>query len=413
MAELGMKLAAGRIVAQRAAPYYMHALFGLVPVIVETGKLGLGGQGTMAVTKDWVLIIEKGALERWTGQEIGAALVHEISHVLRRHHQRAGKREQKTVGIAMDMEINDDLPRMGLKLPKGYNNLPSDIQEPNGQTFEYYYEKMKQKGHGGASCMFCGSGAGQKPPNEEELIPPNTPRKTIAESTLIINAVANEIRKQAEHSPGTVPAGVKKWAEVAKKEKEIRWQDQLTRACRRAVSFVKGAIDTKYLRPSMRQAGLGYGVGKAILPCLVAPVPEVAILFDTSGSMDGDLTKEAAFETDQIMKALKARVTLCVVDAEVHALQKVGDLQSALRLLKGGGGTDFRPAFKALEEFKPRPNIIIAITDGYAYVPEFNPPGIRVIWCLVGKRPGRPAKWGDTILATKGASMHNEFDDDA
>lgn len=404
------KLSAARLAATKAAPYYSHALLSLIPIVVSTGTLT--EDGTLAVTEDYVMLAEEGALDRWTVKEIGAVLLHEVSHVLRFHFRRVGNRNKKLANLCEDMEINDDIRQMGLPLPDKGGVQPGMFELPDSKPFEWYYEQLEPKmkkaaaalqkmlddaGVGGGKCGGC---AGNPHDKEQDAVPEGTPRRTKAETQQISAAVAHQVKEHIEsQKQGTVPLGVRRWADLHGTPPEVSWQEQLTRACRRAVTYRPGAIDYRYNRPSRRQAGIGFGPGRAVLPTLIHPVPQVAIMFDTSGSMDGKLLTSAARETDGVLKAISARVRFCVVDAKVHALQDVQTIDQALRLLKGGGGTDFNDAFRQLEASKPPPEVIVVMTDGYASVPS-KAPRARVVWCLIGGNSKAPAAYGDVVKVT-------------
>jgi predicted metal-dependent peptidase len=163
------------------------------------------------------------------------------------------------------------------------------------------------------------------------------------------------------------------------------------------VQWRSGAVDYRYDGPSRRQAGLGYGNGAPILPRLRRPVPRVAIALDTSGSMGGDELSAALNETQGILRAVGAEVTFLSCDAEVHALGQIHSVADALKLVKGGGGTDFRPVFAALEKKRERPDVLVFFTDGYGPAPARAPLWCSTVWVLVGRTVREPATWGTCI----------------
>ena len=90
---------------------------------------------------------------------------------------------------------------------------------------------------------------------------------------------------------------------------------------RRAVAEVSGAVDYSYRRPSRRAAV----AGDVVLPALRRPVPEVAVVCDTSGSMTEDLLAAALAEVEGLLRALglarQVRVLAC--DTAVGPAQRV------------------------------------------------------------------------------------------
>ncbi len=133
-----------------------------------------------------------------------------------------------------------------------------------------------------------------------------------------------------------------------------------------------------------------------MLPRLRAPVPNVACAIDTSGSMwSGPEIAESLSEVAGILNTLNSPVTFMACDAEVHSFGKTCDIQAVRKMLKGGGGTDFRPVFDKLK----REDILVYFTDGYGAFPDSQPKGVTVIWVLVGAQRNRPP-WGTVIEVT-------------
>ena len=163
--------------------------------------------------------------------------------------------------------------------------------------------------------------------------------------------------------------------------------------------FAAGAVEHRYDGPSRRQAGIGYGTGRPVLPRLRAPMPRVAVAVDTSGSMSGGDLDRAMGETSAILRAIGAPVTFLACDAAVHGVAKVAHLGQVQ--LKGGGGTDFRPIFEALADMRPRVDVVVVMTDGYGPAPDEELTGLRTIWLLIGGNERAPAAWGTTVCVDR------------
>jgi predicted metal-dependent peptidase len=78
------------------------------------------------------------------------------------------------------------------------------------------------------------------------------------------------------------------------------WRRALAAELRKAVADTAGAVDYTYRRPSRRATA----VGNVVLPALRRPVPEVAVVCDTSGSMSDDLLAASLAEVDGLLRAL-------------------------------------------------------------------------------------------------------------
>ena len=149
---------------------------------------------------------------------------------------------------------------------------------------------------------------------------------------------------------------------------------------------------------SRKQWGVGIGPGRPIFPVWFRPVPRVAMVLDTSGSMEkGDMEK-VLIEGNGILRALGASMTFAVIDTKVHGMKEVSTVREAAAMLKGGGGTDFRPAFEALQALPQdkRPDLIVFGTDGCGTYPCVRPAGMNIIWLLVGSYTQQPP-WGTVI----------------
>jgi predicted metal-dependent peptidase len=74
------------------------------------------------------------------------------------------------------------------------------------------------------------------------------------------------------------------------------------------------------------------------------------------------------------------RMLVMWIDADVHAVDEIDD-PNEIRSLKpkGGGGTDFRPAFKWLDDNHIVPDALVYLTDGYGSFPQ-HAPNYPVLW---------------------------------
>lgn len=397
-------LTSGRLLAKTKAPYFRSLL--LSYVLREAP-----GLGTVGVTKTRLFLWDPAFVEALTPEQMAGVWMHECLHSLNRHGHRCGARDPELFNKAADLAINPTVRETGLQLPTGDKAgiFPAQFGFPEGLTADEYYEKllalpppppMPGGGKGDAPHAaggYCGSCAGRPLPNEPGE--DDAEGRSEGEMERTIREVAEEIQARVKSSGiGSVPSHLRRWADEALKPPKIPWRQRLAVLARRAIAWRPGAVDHRYDGPSRRQAGIGYGIGRPVLPRLRSPVPRVAIVVDTSGSMGTKEIIDCLTEAQGVVEAVGAQVEFCACDAYVHELRPVANVRDMAKLLKGGGGTDFRPAFAALEAKKPRPEIIVFATDGYGPAPEFPPHGIKTIWLLVGGNENAPAAWGDTIV---------------
>jgi predicted metal-dependent peptidase len=195
--------------------------------------------------------------------------------------------------------------------------------------------------------------------------------------------VAIEYR-QRWPSPGSMPGEWDRW--VARiLEPVVDWRSVLHAAVRRGIGWASGQTDYTYSRPSRRQSA----VPDVVLPALRRPVPRVAVVVDTSGSVDDGLLAQALGEVDGVLASLAVgagQVTVLAVDAAVQAVSIVR--RAADVRLGGGGGTDMALGIRAALATKPRPDTVVLLTDGETGWPQ-QPTPVPLIAVVLG-RPWEP-----------------------
>ena len=127
----------------------------------------------------------------------------------------------------------------------------------------------------------------------------------------------------------------------------------------------------------------------------------IAVIVDTSGSLPTDTLALFWTEVREIAAELQPEtIALLQVDTAVQdaVLYTSGDLPERI-VIKGRGGTDFRPGFAWLSEQGLRPGCCLYLTDMECdRYPEAEP-DYPVIWCNWGPPPGARNRqpWGERI----------------
>ena len=377
------KLLAARLYAARQRPYLATALFALHPVPSRAVP-------TMAVDRHWRCYASPGFVAATPLPELASVWVHEVSHLLRDHHGRASRLpaelqgDHRRINLAEDCEINDDLVSDGLRLPANHIR-PSTFGLPNGKLFEEYLPSIPPS----VACPLCGSGAygGIEPWD----IGPSGTRVSPTEAEAIRRYTADAVRAQ-HRSRGDVPAGWRRWAESVL-EPTVDWREVLAGSTRQAIGWATGAVDYTYQRPSRRAAALP----RVVMPSLRRPLPTVAIVVDTSGSMsDVDLAAAMA-EVAGVLRGVGIRgnrITVFACDAAAGVAQRVARAEELS--LTGGGGTDMREGIAAALLVTPRPDVVVVLTDGFTPWPS-EPASARVIAGLLGEDPPAPPTWMESV----------------
>ena len=181
--------------------------------------------------------------------------------------------------------------------------------------------------------------------------------------------------KEHQRRYGNTPAGWQRWADDVL-EPTVSWQRLLASAVRRGVADVAGRVDFSYRKPSRRSSV----VPNVVLPSLRQPLPKVAMVLDTSGSMNDQMLSQSLAEVEGVLRGLgvgRRHLRIVCCDAKAFEAQKVMKARDVELL--GGGGTDMGAGLEKAAELRPRPDLIIVLTDGYTPWPSAPPPGIKVI----------------------------------
>jgi predicted metal-dependent peptidase len=480
------KLQAARLRLQHQRPYLAAALYSLVPVERR-------GLGTLAVDRWWRLYFDPEAVAAWDVKELAGVLYHEVTHLLRAHHERFEHADRETANVSADIEINDDIRAERVQLPEGAL-YPETFGFPEGLLAEEYYSRLlqqqgqqsatqqQQQGQRGSSaaaqggggqgsgqqkqnaaaqaggsggrqqgsdtaaqgggsdgqqgqqrdgaaqdgsagaggqdgqhataqagigqsqdgtgagkpapaCGRCGSCAHGHRESWEHGSPEESgvPGVSATEAEIIRRQVAQEIVRIAQQSRerGTVPAHWRRWAEEKLRPK-VDWRRQLRAAVRAALATVSGAADYSYRKLPRRR------LPNIVTPGLVQPVPEVAVIVDTSGSMDDGLLAQALAEVQGVLRATGVHgATVLTVDAAVHTVQRVFDARQVRPV--GGGGTDMRVGIDAALKLRPRPHVIVVLTDGYTPWGDVPVRGVKVVAGIVGNPSAEVPEWVSVV----------------
>ena len=144
-------------------------------------------------------------------------------------------------------------------------------------------------------------------------------------------------------------------------------------------------IDSGLYLPSIRSEG----------------IDAIAVIVDTSGSLDPDTLVAFWSEVREVAAEIEPeRVILLQVDTAVRDVAEyaAGDLPGEI-VVRGRGGTDFRPGFAWLEEHDVQPGVCLYLTDMECSRYPETEPQFDVIWVNHGDPPGdwNREPWGERI----------------
>ena len=382
------RVAAARLWGATHFPYFATALLAS-PIVAAPGL------GSIAVDRSWRLYIDPEIVRRWSVEELGSMLVHHAGHLLRDHAGRADQlgiddASESAWVAATDAEINDDLVETDASFPID-PIVPSALGCEAGGFAEDYFRTIRDAER--PAPGECGSGAhGQHRGWERHA--DGVPEISAASAHLLRCKVASEIRAcgGAGKLPGTVPQGWRIWADAVL-DAQIDWRRMLGGAVRTSFASVAGLVDYSYARPSRRASVMG----AIVMPTMRRPLPIVAVVVDTSRSMTG-LFSDVLAEVDAILSGIGVgrdclRVLSC--DVHVHLVQRVTSARQVE--LFGDGGTSMVAGIESALALRPRPSMIVVLTDGYTPWPAAAPRGARVVIGLVGEGRWEVPDWAKVV----------------
>lgn len=390
------KWAAARVWTARHAPYLASAILALEPIVVEqdTPEYDLRALPT---DPGWHVYLDPTVIDAHEVPELGFWLLHQVTHLLRNHATRypgdalvepplSGRNaDQRRWNLAGDAEIDDDLTIDGVTLPDRAVT-PAGLGLSDGRLAEQYWDELAGVAPP-ADQPDCGTGADGQPR------PWNAGWASMSEvnQKLLARDVARRIREHSR-TRGHVPAGWQRWSDDVL-EPVVDWRRLLRSAVRHGVADIAGRVDFTYRRPSRRASVMP----DVIMPSLRQPLPTVAVVIDTSGSMSDGMLGQVLGEVSGLLASVgvgRNRLQVVCCDAQAYEAQRVMNARE-VRLL-GGGGTDMGAGLAATTGLRPRPDLVIVLTDGHTPWPNEPPGKAKVIVGLLDQA-GRVPDWAMSV----------------
>lgn len=310
-----------------------------------------------------------------TGPGDIALVAHEICHVCYLHNLRQGNRNHDRWNAACDYAINPILKNAGFELPDGglldskydgmsaeqiYNLLPADTQAPD-------YGSVRKPEHADGTAM-----------TEAEI-------KQIENDTRVLVSQAAQAAKAAGSYSGDIDRLVKSLLQP-----KIDWQDIL----KDKVSTVMARkADYTWTRPNRRYMSTGLYLPAAAY----VNTGDVIVAVDTSGSISQKELEQITAEINGMLETYPGlTITVIYCDSDIKGTEEFCAFDAPVVLnAKGGGGTEFDPVFKYIEDAKLACDTLIYFTDFCGDL-TVDAPEYPVIWILDNLRHTLPP-WGEVI----------------
>jgi predicted metal-dependent peptidase len=337
-------------------------------------------------------------VETLNAAELAGVLAHEVLHPALQHHTRRGDRDRKRWNIACDYAINPLLLDAGLMLPKDVlidHRFRSMSAE---RIYNLIEEQQDQGGSNGerenrhdASPDGEGRKQADNPLGDVEPSAPTTP----GGFGQVLDApdpkeddcetVAGQVREwkiaveQAENVAklaGKLPAGITRSLDQSEAA-AVDWRELLRRAWSETIP-----VDYSWMPPNRRHIWAGL-----YLPGLKSEgAGEIAIAVDCSGSVNARQLGLFEAEIRSILEGQRpSRVHVLYFDTEVHKAEVYQAGQPISLAPVGGGGTNFTPCFRWLDEHGIVPQTLVFLTDLCGAFPK-GAPAYPVLWASTEPR---------------------------
>lgn len=457
-------LAKARLQALHKGPYFSGLLYTLVPILVP-------GLGSIAVTDEMLLLVDPirvvddpelgGVDNKGIPHKLAGVLIHECMHILRGMDRvlELAKVDGELANIAADLPINYDLKRAEWQLPN-WVVYPEKLGLPEEKTMEQYFELLRQNpdkskqdtrkvvaeakgtpskekssgksggkssGKGNKSANGskdddsqsgldvgagqCGSAAGNQSQAATDAANQHKDKgRSQTEKDAARKKTLSDVKRHISQGRGSAPGWLEEeLGKLQQKRRDRDWVKELNQVVRRhSGAIMAGGSDFSMARPSRRSLLRG----GLLRPGLIEQQYEAALAIDTSGSMGEEQLNYAKNVLLNIMAQTGLdTIWLTQCDTRVQmpfTRTRIRDIPNMK--MKGRGGTDFCPIFQALRKLKPRPDMIVVVTDGDGPAPDKAPYGMTTIWVIVpSSYRRRPATWGHLIVCSNDHSVNDAF----
>lgn len=312
-------------------------------------------------------------------EQVGV-LYHELMHVAYLHifNRKKAKHEHERWNIATDCAINCQL----IKIKPNKMNLPDGVlypkmySLPDGETAEYYFDKLPPDVGGG-------SGSGKGNPDVQGKHDKWSQDGTELERKILERALKRAAQMTAA---GAIPHHVEEALTALAKQAPKKWHKELKHFYRSTVEGIDSV--RSWSRPNRRyglyEAGSKSGQGKKLI-----------IGVDTSGSISTEEIRHILAECHAMLRC-GVEATVMFFDTQVQASIKLTRNCSIKEC--GRGGTDFRDFF--IKASKCKPDGIIVFTDGDDGSVLDNVTKSQVLWVLTAgdRTKGTVCNFGKKIL---------------
>lgn len=380
-------------------PFFSHILSGTVRTITDqipTAAVGIrDGCILLMINEDFFLNELKSKTKRI------AVLKHETLHLVFKHlFRNLIKKDPELMNIAADIVVNQyigewELPETAITL----DTFP-DMELESEQTMEYYYEKLsalKAKMSGGkkrgktkypeSQKAFESLYGNERHSDHSAWVDESASGSQSGLEEILENQLINAASRTPEKAYCTLPGEIKRAIDtiLESRKPSVDWKRQLR--------LFASSHGKTYVSHTMKRISKRYGTRPGIR---IKRLNRVAVVIDTSGSIDNDTLMMFMAEIEGIRRT-GAEITVIESDCEVQNIYSYRWGKEVS--MKGGGGTNFDPAFEYINSRKSGSfDACIYLTDGFAPEPEIKP-RTSLLWVLTADgNNNEHLKWGRRLV---------------
>ena len=316
-------------------------------------------------------------VENCSVEELSFVLTNCVMHHILAHQQRKLKRKGFLWQLATDFAINNLLFKNGIKIPNGAN---FDKKYKNMYAEEIYEALKKERIEAGLDAFE----ESENEKNQEEQEQNKFSKVRNIEENLDERdeeqwEYAQALAKEVATRKSLMPLGFERLAKKVE-AKNIDWKFELYNAINRHMRN-----NYAFMPPNKKHLYRGFA-----LPSLTSDTLSLIVAIDTSGSIQEEILGAFIEEFKTIMQNFPAvNIELLIADAKVHAHYSFRGAEDMDFVLKGGGGTDYRPVFEYIDANFPMSSMLLYFTDGDGIFPRI-PPSYEVLWALSNKKERIP-----------------------
>jgi predicted metal-dependent peptidase len=378
------KILKAKIKLQSKSPFFSYLSYFLKikqaknKEIPDSKSMSVDITGNIYYNPEWIVGL--------SDDEVMGVLCHEIGHLAFLHLIRRHNRNKTKWNITTDLAINSMLIKNGFSLPKGglipdYNDnfeFPPNvfgkkikIHEVHKKTAEDLFDELPEleddEGEGGWDIHIEGECSDEEDDKDgkgkgkcRQLTPAELKELEEKWKDRIEEALMNSKAR------GNVPMGMERVFEQIRKS-QISWRVILERVIQKAIPR-----DITWARRSKKSIACN-----TYLPSVLKERVDVVISIDTSGSIGQKELTDFVSEIVGMARAFQSAINMRLIthDSEVQDDYDIrnGNIAKIKQIkIKGGGGTSHEPVFEYVKEKMRGCKVLIAFTDGYSDLENFE-----------------------------------------